>query len=252
MLREYKTPITLKADDIKLYDLSRECPKEVLEAVRAEAVKRGFIVFFTSYVSDEIYFIDPRPAKYCQGYERLDEFFDWCEENHLLRQRKACEFDRKNFGHRHDYCHQLIGTNKLEIKEAWNRSKFWHGNDPKACYCYGYTTYDSFFVVRPHASLDYQTAARLLQEHLDYLHECNPREHEKFTIKVQRGHHNYEGQNAPDYERIVVYYGDGKRGAYDYHTTIAGAEIYLNENKVVFSNEQGYDIEVEGNFHVLK
>lgn len=248
-LRKYATPLTI--GEIAHYGKVCDCPKEKRDIIRAEAEKRGLVVIFTEYTSDTFYFVDPRPAEYKKGFERIDDFFDWCEENHLIGQESVSETEARMFGHRHRHCFQIMAGEKLNVDLNWNRKTEWKGADPKAIYNYGYT-YWNFYRERPHARVDMECAARLLQERLDYLHEINPREYEKKTVKVETGKFGWQDSKTPMSERIVVYYGDGKRGSLDYDIAYESATIYLDENFVRFDQINGYDYEIEGEFNVLK
>ena len=245
-LTEYKTPLAI--GEITRYGKVTECPKESRAKIEAEAEKRGLKAIFTSFTSDTFHFIDPRPTEYGKGFERIDTFFDWLRENNLIDQ----EIDSCGamFGHRHRHCFQIMPENSLKIQSAYNKEIKWKGSDPKAIYSYGYT-YWHFLRERPHACLTNESAARLLQEHLDYLHEINPHSNGKKTVRVEEGRFGWEDKDTK-VERIVVYYGDGKRGSLDYDIAYDSATIYLDENFVRFDQVNGYDYEIEGKFNVLK
>lgn len=245
-LRKYTTPLSAK--DIIPYGKTADCPKEKRDIISAEAERRGLIAIFSSFTSDTFHFIDPRPAEYKSGFERIEDFYGWLEENHLIGQR-IYEYNR-SFGHVYDHCFQLMPAQSIKISEAWNRTREWKGKDPNAIYCYSFTYWD-FYCENPHVRLTNDEAARLLQEHLDFLHEGNPKEHGKKAVRVEQGRYGWENEGTI-VERIVVYDGDGSRGTFDFLKAYDSATLYLNKNLVRFSHANGYDYEINGEFNVLK
>ncbi len=244
---KYATP--LEYTDLQEYRETRDLPKEKRAEIEGIAKGLGLHTIYTDWTSPHIYVIDPRPAEYKSGFDRIDEFFKVCNERNLIRQERESDYETEMFGHRYRHCYQQIGKNPIKVDLSWNRKTEWRGQDPSACYCYGYS-YWHFLKESRHATLTNESAARLLQERLDYLHRVNPSDHGKKTVKLVTGNYGFEGANAKPYERIAVYYGDGKRGSLDFDIAYGSAEIYLDEHRVVFSEVHGYDLELEGEFSV--
>lgn len=246
-LKHYTTPLNI--GEVNEYVMTHECSAETRAIIESEAKKRGLVTIYTEWTSPTFYFVDPNPAPYQKGFEHIDTFFDWCNDNHLFSEYESST--HLMFGHRHDNLFQLMKGQPLKVDTGWrdNDKKIWKGKDD-AIYCYGYT-YWHFYKKNPHATISKKNAVALLQEYLDFLHEVNPNRYDKKTVKLVTGKYAYQDPTTPPTERIVVYYGDGKRGSFDYDIAYGSAEIYLNDNVVVFRDDNhGYDLEISGLFNV--
>lgn len=248
----YKTPIVIgqltefntTCDDREAYHA-----KDMERMLRAEAQRRGLVLYYGDYAfAKRAVIIDPTPREYKdKDYSKIDEFYDWCHENHLLYKEKSSPWDAEYFGNRHR--HEFSTKGDYLVDEDWRGNKtIWKAPNKDAWYHYTYCT--EFYTRRPHTTLDMETATKLLQEHLDFLTETYG--YNKRTAKLQEGRYGFEKEGTC-VQRIAVYDGDGSRGSFDFEQAYDYAIIYPEEGLVVYCDPQhgnGCNYHIEGELNI--